>query len=92
MVENISTEIAGFKADAAASSCQANVRSWKDFAALINTSWRKGAAAIIETARLILDAQAELDRDVFDSLLRLRLDCGDSVARKLLCIAKNSPF
>jgi hypothetical protein len=90
MVENISTEIAGFKADAAASSCQANVRSWKDFAALINTSWRKGAAAVIETARLIADAQAELDRDVFNSLLKLRLDCGDSVGRKLLCVARNS--
>jgi hypothetical protein len=89
MVDHIVTENAAIKAEAVASSYQSNVRSWKDFAALINTTWRKGATAIIETGRLILAAKAELDRDVFDSLLKLRLDCGDSVARKLLRIADN---
>jgi hypothetical protein len=69
---------------------QSNTRSRADFAKLINTSWRKGAAAVIETAQLIRDAQAELDRDVFDSHLKRQLDCGASVGRKLLCIAKNS--
>jgi hypothetical protein len=89
MVDHIVTETAAIKAEAGASSYQSNVRSWKDFAALINTTWRKGAAAIIETGRLILAAKAELDRDEFDSLLKRRLDCGDSVARKLLRIADN---
>jgi hypothetical protein len=88
--EHIGTEAAAIKAKAVTSPCdQPNTRSWQDFANLINASWRKGATAIIETSRLILDAQAELDRDVFNSLLKLRLDCGDSVGRKLLCVAKN---
>ena len=87
-MDNIETSAAIVKAEPVPP-YKPNARSWKDFANLINTSWRKGAAAIIETGRLILDAQAELDRDVFNSLLKLRLDCGDSVARKLLCIAKN---
>jgi len=87
---DIGTEVATIKAKSTASpSYQSNVRPWKVFADLINTSWRKGAQSIIETSQYILDAKAELDRDVFDSLLKLRLDCGDSVARKLLCIAKN---
>src|SRR6516225_9475127 len=68
---------------------QSNSRSWKAFADLINASWRKGAQAIIETSRHILDAQAELDRGEFESLLKLRLDCGASVARKLLRVAAN---
>ena len=87
-MDNIETSAAIVKAEPVPP-YEPNARSWKDFANLINTSWRKGAAAIIETGRLILDAQAELDRGVFNSLLKLRLDCGDSVARKLLCIAKN---
>ena len=73
----------------ASTSYHSNARAWKVFADLINTSWRKGAPAIIETSRNILDAQAELDRDVFESLTRRHLDCGASVARKLLCVAKN---
>ena len=90
MFEHIGTEAVAIKAKAVTSPCdQPNTRSWRDFANLINTSWCKGAAAIIETGRLILVAKAELDRDVFDSLLKVRLDCGDSVARKLLRIADN---
>jgi hypothetical protein len=89
--EHIGTEAAAIKAKAVTSPCdQPNTRSWKDFAARINTAWRNGAEAVIETGRLIVEAKAELDRDVFNSLLKLRLDCGDSVARKLFCIAKNT--
>jgi hypothetical protein len=90
MTENIATGSEIVKAKTTASSSyQPNARSLKVFADLIDTSWRKGAAAIIETSRLILDAQSELDRDVFESLLK-HLVCGASAGRKLLRIAKNS--
>jgi hypothetical protein len=65
----------------------ANVRSAKEFAELINDSWRKGADAFIEAGQLLADAKAELDRDQFDSLVRFKLAFDASTAKKLICIA-----
>lgn len=69
---------------------QSNTRSWKDFAGLINTTWRKGVTAFIDTGRYLLDAKAELDRDVFESLVKRHLNFDPSVGRKLMAIAGNS--
>jgi hypothetical protein len=68
---------------------QSNTRSWKVFAELINTSWRKGVDAFIATGRYLLEAKAELDRDVFEALEKRHLDFDPSVGRKLMGIAQN---
>jgi hypothetical protein len=69
---------------------QSNTRSWKDFAGLINMTWRKGVTAFIDTGRYLLEAKAELERDVFESLVKRHLDFDSSVGRKLMAIAGNS--
>jgi hypothetical protein len=61
-------------------------RTWKYFAALINSAWRRSAAAFIQTGQYLLEAKAELDRDQFEALVRLPLDFDASVARNM-CIA-----
>jgi hypothetical protein len=64
-----------------------NTRSWKAFAELINTSWSKGAEAFIDTGRYLLEAKAELDRDLFESLVKRHLAFDTSTGRKLMRIA-----
>jgi hypothetical protein len=91
MDTNIEAGTAIFKAEAVASpSYQSNTRSWKDFAALINTSWRKGAEGFIQIGRYLIEAKEELDRDQYEALIRLRLAFNESTAKKLICIARNS--
>jgi hypothetical protein len=69
---------------------QSNARSWQEYQELINKAWAKGPAAYIETAERLVEAKAELARDVFKSLIKLnRLNFHPSVSRKLLCIGKN---
>jgi hypothetical protein len=69
---------------------QSNARSWQEYQELINKAWAKGPAAYIETAVRLVEAKAELARDVFESLTKLnRLNFDSSVSRKLLCIGKN---
>jgi hypothetical protein len=69
---------------------QSNVRSWQEYRELINKAWAKGPAAYIETAERLVEAKAELARDVFESLTKLnQLNFDSSVSRKLLCIGKN---
>jgi hypothetical protein len=69
---------------------QSNARSWQEYQELINKAWAKGPAAYIETAERLVEAIAELARDVFESLTKLnRLNFDSSVSRKLLCIGKN---
>jgi hypothetical protein len=70
-----------------AGAAASNTRSWKVFAELINGSWRKGANIFIDTGRYLLEAKAELDRDVFDALVKQRLDFEASVGRRLMVIA-----
>ena len=65
-------------------------RTWNDFAGLINTTWRKGVTAFIDTGRYLLEAKAELDRNAFASLVTWHLDFDASVGRKLMAIANNS--
>jgi hypothetical protein len=67
-----------------------NTRSWKDFAALINAAWRKGAEAFIQVGRILLEAKEELSKDEFDSLLKSKLDLEASIGRKLMRSASNS--
>jgi hypothetical protein len=87
MPNNIGVEIV--RAEPAAVP-QSNTRSWKVFAQLINTSWRKGVDAFLDTGRYLLEAKAELGRDVFESLVKQHLDFDTSVGRKLMAIASNS--
>jgi hypothetical protein len=69
---------------------QSNARSWQEYQELINNAWAKGPAAYIEAAQRLVEAKAELNRDVFESLTKLnRLNFDSSVSRKLLCIGKN---
>ena len=69
---------------------QSNARSWQEYQELINKAWAKGPAAYNETAERLVEAKAELARDVFESLTKLnRLNFDSSVSRKLLCIGKN---
>jgi hypothetical protein len=91
MTENIEIGTAIAKAEAPTSpSYQANTRSWKDFATLINTSWRKGAEGFIQIGRYLIEAKEELDRDQYNSLVKFKLAFDESVAKKLICIARNS--
>jgi hypothetical protein len=66
-----------------------NTRSWNEWVALINGSWRKGPEAFIETGKYLVDAKEQLPRDEFDSIIKLKLDFEASVARKLICIGSN---
>jgi hypothetical protein len=68
---------------------RSNTRSWKDFADLINASWRKGADTFFQTGRYLIEAKAELDRDQYGALIKLRLAFDQSVAKKLICVASN---
>ena len=59
----------------------------------ITASWRKVASSIIETGRLLLDAEQQLDRAGFTALRKhLVENCimSESVISKLLGIARNS--
>jgi hypothetical protein len=66
-----------------------NTRGWREFAELINGAWRKGAGAFIEAGRYLIEAKEELDRDQYDSLIKLRLEFDTSTAKKLICIGRN---
>jgi hypothetical protein len=69
---------------------QSNARSWQEYQELINNAWAKGPTAYIEAAQRLVEAKAELVRDVFESLTKLnRLNFDSSISRKLLCIGKN---
>lgn len=59
----------------------------------ITASWRKVASSIVETGRLLLDAEQQLDRAGFTALRKhLVENCimSESVISKLLGIARNS--
>jgi hypothetical protein len=66
-----------------------NARTWKHFAELINTAWRKSAQSFIDVGRYLNEAKEELDRDQFNSLLKFKLAFSESTAKKLLGIARN---
>ena len=66
-----------------------NSRGWREFAALINGAWRKGAGAFLEAGRYLIQAKEELDRDEYNSLVKLRLEFDTSTAKKLICIGQN---
>jgi hypothetical protein len=70
-------------------SAHSNARTWKDFVALINTSWRKSAGDFIACGRHLIAARDELACDAFNVMVKSKLDFEASVARKLLCIAAN---
>jgi hypothetical protein len=90
MDQHIETNTATVKAKIAPTSFQSNTRGWKVFANLINTSWRKGAEAFVQTGRYLIEAKEELDRDQYNSLIKLKLAFDESVAKKLICIARKS--
>lgn len=59
----------------------------------ITASWRKVASSIIETGRLLLDAERQLDRAGFTALRKYLVEnciMSESVISKLLGIARNS--
>jgi hypothetical protein len=66
-----------------------NTRGWKEFAELINGAWRKGAEALLEAGRYLIEAKEELDRDEYNALIKLRLAFDASTAKKLVCIGSN---
>jgi hypothetical protein len=74
------------QADNATSS---NARPWKFFVDEINTIWRKGAQDYIACGQYLIEAKEELHRNVFDAMVKTKLDFDASVARKLMCIAAN---
>ncbi|HEV3114882.1 MAG TPA: hypothetical protein VGY99_30720 [Candidatus Binataceae bacterium] len=68
---------------------ESNARSWKYFAEQINGAWHKGAGAFLEVGQYLIQAKEELDRDEYNSLIRLRLEFDTSTAKKMICIAGN---
>jgi hypothetical protein len=89
-MDNIVDLNGDFKVEGAAWDPPQNTRTWKDFAALINGAWRKGAQAFIQAGQYLLEAKGELDRDNFGALVHFKLDFDSSVARKLIHVAENS--
>jgi hypothetical protein len=81
---NVVADIADFNTALAS-----NTRTPKDFAALINGAWRKGANAFFEAGQYVTDAKAELDRDQYKSLIK-QLPFSESTAKKLSRISGNS--
>lgn len=64
-----------------------------EFKVGIIASWRKVASSIIETARLLLQAEEQLDRAGFTAIRKHLVDNGimsETVISKLLKIARNS--
>jgi hypothetical protein len=53
-----------------------NVRTRKEFATLINASWRKSVTAIIEAGRWLIEAKAELEHGEFQQMISDDLDFG----------------
>jgi hypothetical protein len=70
-------------------SANSNARTLKDFVTLINGTWRKGAGDFIACGQHLIDAKDELDRDAYSAMLK-KLHFDPSVAKKLICIAKNA--
>jgi hypothetical protein len=73
---------------AALANDQANARSQTFWSNAIHDSWRQSTQCIIETGRLLLHAQEELDRDVFRAM---RLPFGKRTRERLMAIAAH-PF
>jgi hypothetical protein len=67
-----------------------NTRPWKTFVDLINGHWSKSAGDFIECGQLIIEAKQELASDAFAVMIKTKLHFDASVAKKLICIAKNS--
>lgn len=83
---NLAAVIGPVRTDARANS---NSRSWKTFVDHINGAWRKGAANFLECGKLLGEAKDELQRNAYDAMLK-QLHFDPSVAKKLICIAKNA--
>src|SRR5262245_41672795 len=66
-----------------------NRRDWKFHAERINTAWGKQVANIIETARYLIEANDEMERASFETMVQQKLTFGPSAARKLIIIAQN---
>jgi hypothetical protein len=64
-----------------------NARSQAYWSTAIRESWQKSTADIIETGALLLEARAELERDVFNAM---RLPFGRRTVQRLMAIAENS--
>jgi hypothetical protein len=64
-----------------------NARTRKEFATLINTSWRKSVTAIIEAGRWLIEAKAELEHGEFQQMIEDDLDFGSRTAEMLMRIA-----
>jgi hypothetical protein len=71
------------------SALASNTRSLKEFAALINGAWRKGAGALFEAGQYLIDAKTELTGIEYKFLVTVKLSFNESTARKLTRIAKN---
>ena len=66
-----------------------NARSWKFFVDEINSIWRKRASDYRAIGQHLIEAKDELQRDAYNAMLK-RLHFHPSVAKKLICIARNS--
>lgn len=69
---------------------QSNIRDWLVFQNLILTSWCKGAIGFVEVGKHLDEAEAELDRDVYQSLVKLKLPFNRTTASRLKTISRNS--
>ncbi len=61
----------------------------KTFVDQINAVWRRGAGDFIACGNLLVEAKTELQRDVYNTMLK-KLHFDASVAKKLICIANKS--
>jgi N6-adenosine-specific RNA methylase IME4 len=62
-----------------------------DFVTRIGEAWRRGAEAILETGRLLVQAKAELESGTFEAMIKEKLPFGPRHARRLMEIARH-PF
>jgi hypothetical protein len=88
MTDNIEFEFPSVKSVSTASAAL-NARSWKFFADKINATWRKRAGDFIFCGQCLIEAKDELQRDAYSAMLK-KLYFDSSVAKKLICIAKNA--
>lgn len=65
----------------------ANIRSRKEWAAIINADWRKSIDSIIQTGRDLATAKSELAHGEFSKMIGNDLAFNDGTARKLMRIA-----
>jgi N6-adenosine-specific RNA methylase IME4 len=61
------------------------------FVTRIEEAWRRGAEAILETGRLLIQAKAELESGTFQAMIKEKLPFGARHAQRLMEIARH-PF